>query len=65
MGELCQIGHNGLDVIREAIGAVKNALDLVMEGVIDNAFCLQRPPAAHAESEKGFDLAFSMILIFS
>lgn len=53
-GELCQIGHGGLDVIREAVGGDKNALDMIMEGAIDNAFCLQRPPSAHAERDKGF-----------
>lgn len=30
------------------------ALDMVMAGEIGNAFCLQRPPAAHAERDKGF-----------
>lgn len=54
VGELCQIGHKGLDVIREAIGGDKNALDMIMAGEIDNAFCLQRPPSAHAERDMGF-----------
>lgn len=54
VGKLCQIGHNGLDVIREAIGGDKNALDMIMAGKIDNAFCLQRPPSAHAERDMGF-----------
>ena len=54
VGEFCQIGQNGLDVIREAIGGDKNALDMIMEGKIDNAFCLQRPPSAHAERDMGF-----------
>lgn len=54
VGELCQIGHNGLDVIREAVGGDKNALDMIMAGTIDNAFCLQRPPSAHAEHDMGF-----------
>ena len=54
MGELCQIGHNGLDVIREAVRGDKNALDMIMTGEIDNAFCLQRAPATHAERDMGF-----------
>lgn len=54
VGEFCQIGPNGLDVIREAVGGDKNALDMIMNGTIDNAFCLQRPPSAHAERDKGF-----------
>lgn len=40
VGAYCQIGHNGLDVIREAVGGDKNDLDMIMEGKIDNAFCL-------------------------
>ena len=54
VGELCQIGRGGLDVIREAVGGDMAALDAIMAGEIDNAFCLQRPPAAHAERDRGF-----------
>lgn len=54
VGELCQIGPGGLDVIREAVGGDLAALDAIMAGEIDNAFCLQRPPAAHAGRDKGF-----------
>lgn len=54
VGEFCQIGHNGLDVIREAVGGDKAALDMIMAGKIDNSFCLQRPPSAHAERDMGF-----------
>lgn len=54
VGELCQIGKGGLDVIREAVGGDLNALDFIMSGKIQNAFCLQRPPAAHAERDRGF-----------
>ena len=43
VGELCQIGHGGLDVIREATGGDLAALDAVMTGEIQNAFCLQLP----------------------
>lgn len=54
VGELCQIGKGGFDVIREAIGGDFNALDAIMNGEVQNAFCLQRPPAAHAERDMGF-----------
>ena len=54
VGELCQIGYNGINVISEAVGGDLAALDAVMAGQIDNAFCLQRPPGAHAEREEGF-----------
>lgn len=47
-------GKGGLDVIREAIGGDLNALDSIMSGKIQNAFCLQRPPAAHAKRDRGF-----------
>ncbi len=54
VGEYCQIGKGGLDVIREAIGGDFNALDAIMNGKVQNAFCLQRPPAAHAERDMGY-----------
>ena len=54
VGELCYIGPGGLDVIREAVGGDLQALDAVMSGEVDNAFCLQRPPGAHAERDMGF-----------
>ena len=54
VGEFCQIGVGGLDVIREAAGGDLNALDCVMSGKVRNAFCLQRPPSGHAERDKGF-----------
>lgn len=54
VGEMCQIGHGGLDVIREAVRGDKAALDMIMAGKIANAFCLQRPPSAHAEHDMGF-----------
>lgn len=54
VGEMCHIGADGLDVIREAVGGDLGALDAVMQGDVDNAFCLQRPPGAHAERDKGF-----------
>lgn len=66
VGELCQIGHGGLDVIAEAVGGDLNALDDIMTGRIDNAFCLQRPPAGHAERGMGFGFcvvnAFNVIV---
>ena len=54
VGEFCQIGHGALDVISLAVGGDLEALDAVMAGHVDNAFCLQRPPAAHAERDSGF-----------
>lgn len=54
VGELCRIGHGGLNVISQAVGGDLAALDEVMARHVDNAFCLQRPPGAHAEREQGF-----------
>lgn len=54
VGEYCRIGHGGLDVIAQAVGGDLAALDEVMARHVDNAFCLQRPPGAHAERESGF-----------
>lgn len=53
VGEMCYIGQGGLDVIRTAAGGDLAALDAVMAGRVDNAFCMQRPPAAHAERDMG------------
>lgn len=54
VGELAYIGHNGFNIISNAVGGDLEALDAIMTSQINNAFCLQRPPGAHAEKEKGF-----------
>lgn len=41
------------DVALEACGAVLNAVDFVMRGELDSAFCAVRPPGHHATSERG------------
>jgi len=45
-----------------ATGAVINAVDAVMNGVVGNAFCAVRPPGHHAERDRsmGFCLINSM-----
>lgn len=53
VGELAYIGHNGFNVIANAVGGDLEALDAIMTGRVNNAFCLQRPPGAHAEREQG------------
>ncbi|MBL4801977.1 MAG: histone deacetylase family protein [Emcibacter sp.] len=35
-----------------AVGAICQAIDFVMEGRLDNAFCAVRPPGHHAEPDK-------------
>ncbi|MEP0074020.1 MAG: histone deacetylase family protein [Marinomonas sp.] len=41
-----------LDAALHAAGSVVKAVDLVMTGEVDNAFCAIRPPGHHAESDK-------------
>ena len=53
-GPFCRIGKGGLEVIRTAVGGDMASLDAIMKGELDNAFCLQRPPSAHAERNQGF-----------
>lgn len=40
------------DIARLAVGAVVRAVDMVMAGEVDNAFCAVRPPGHHAEADK-------------
>ena len=43
------VSPGSLDAALRAAGAVVAAVDLVMEGKADNAFCAVRPPGHHAE----------------
>ncbi len=40
------------DIAFLAVGGVLKAIDMVMKGEIDNAFCAVRPPGHHAEVDK-------------
>ncbi len=46
----CSAGS--FDAALHAAGAVTAAVDAVMSGEVDNAFCAMRPPGHHAEAEK-------------
>lgn len=46
-------GPDSLDVARHATGGLLNAVDGVIEGKFDNAFCAVRPPGHHATSDRG------------
>lgn len=62
-GPYCQIGKDGFEVVSSAVGGDFKALDSIMDGEIKNAFCLQRPPAAHAERNNG--LGFCVVNAFN
>jgi acetoin utilization deacetylase AcuC-like enzyme len=40
------------EAVRRAVGAGLDAVDLVMTGKVENAFCQVRPPGHHAESNR-------------
>ncbi len=42
-----------LEVAKAAAGGVMNAIDAVVEGELDNAFCAMRPPGHHATANRG------------
>jgi len=46
------ISRDSLKAARRAAGAVVKAVDLVMNGEMENAFCNVRPPGHHAESDR-------------
>lgn len=54
VGPCAWVGHGSYDVIRLAVGGDLEAVDAVMRGDVRNAFCLQRPPGAHACRDEGF-----------
>ena len=41
-----------------AVGGILNAVDMMMEGKIDNAFCAVRPPGHHAEPNKALGFCY-------
>lgn len=46
------MGLRSLEAARRAAGAAVLAVDLVMEGKVENAFCGVRPPGHHAEADR-------------
>ena len=46
-------GPQSLSVARKATGGLLNAVDGVMSGNLDNAFCAVRPPGHHATPDRG------------
>lgn len=47
------VSAKSYDVALEAVGGVLQALDAVIEGKANNAFCAVRPPGHHARQDRG------------
>ena len=47
------IGHHSLDAACLATGGVLAAVDALMRGAVENAFCVARPPGHHATPDRG------------
>jgi acetoin utilization deacetylase AcuC-like enzyme len=54
----CGICPDSYEVARLAVGGVFAAVEQVMEGKVQNAFCAVRPPGHHAERAKALGFCF-------
>jgi len=52
-GELTPFGPDSYQIARLAAGGVIEATDAVLDGSVDNAYALVRPPGHHAEADMG------------
>ena len=59
-----QMNPHSLAAARRGVGAMTLAVDLVMNGDVQNAFCAVRPPGHHAERQKamGFCLFGNVVI---
>jgi len=53
-----QICYDTYEAARLAAGGVLEAVDMIMEGKINNAFCAVRPPGHHAESGQSMGFCY-------
>ena len=52
-GESALVGPGSAEIARLAVGGTTAAIDQVLNGKVDNAYVLTRPPGHHAERDKG------------
>lgn len=52
-GEFTPFGSGSYDIARLSAGGVMEATDAVLDGTVDNAYALVRPPGHHAEADRG------------
>jgi acetoin utilization deacetylase AcuC-like enzyme len=52
-GELTPFGPGGFEIAALAAGGCMTAVDAVLDGAVDNAYALVRPPGHHAERDLG------------
>lgn len=52
-GELTPFGTGSFEIAKLAAGGVIEATDAVLDGTVDNAYALVRPPGHHAEADIG------------
>jgi len=52
-GELAPFSRGGYGIACLSAGGVLAATEAVLEGKVENAYCLVRPPGHHAEADRG------------
>ena len=52
-GDECRLAKGGYEIATLAVGGVMAAVDGVMSGAIQNAYCLVRPPGHHSTKNLG------------
>jgi len=58
-GDVCRFGKGSFEIATLSAGGVLIAVERIMSGIVDNSYCLVRPPGHHAESNRG--MGFCMI----